>query len=484
VIGGQPNVTTQLGGPWPALRTSLALAAIVFGSAATAQEAEVDARPWEVAPYRVRVWLAAEAEGDTTFEDRIARYLHERVDAALRPLCELDLVSADASSDRAACFDPPEVPWEDLGAEDRSRDKLLWLGVRGEPIGFALTCREFDVHTRRWGPVRHRETAQRSSVGEACFRLLTDAFSPLAHFDSGDDDQARLVMRGGALPRPVGPDLLTDPGDVYLPLFRRTGRGGELVEGGVSPLPWTYLIAAEPEPTGWRAGVESALKQPLAGRRRGSIEQVAIALRQPDDRARVRFFARSNREQGLAGYEVLRVVDPKEPPLLVGRTGRDGVLDVPLDGKPTATLLLRSDGQVLAKLVVAAGAAPVLEAPIADDPVRLTAQAEVQAVREEVIDVVARRAILIARVESLLKKGQAAEARELMATLNDLPTSTVLRNRMDDVAKHLPTSDDPRVRQSVDGMFTATRELVARFLDSRVITDLQARVNEALRGGS
>lgn len=475
---------TKNRGPRRGVGACLALALVALGSQALAQEADVDAMPWDASPYRVRILMAADAPGDAGLESRLARYVQERSDAALRPAWDLDLVRADAPSDRAACFDLAETSWEDLGPENRSRDKILWLGVRREPAGFALACREFDVHTRRWGPVLRREAAQRASLGEACFRLLTATFSPLARFESADDGRARLVMRGGALPRAVGPDLLAEPGDVYLPLLRRTGRGGELVEGGVSPLPWTYLVAAEPDQTGWLADVVSALPQPLAGRRRGTIEPVAIALRSRADHARVRFFARSNREQGLAGYEVLRVVDPKEPPVPVGRTGRDGVIDVPLDGQPTATLLLRSDGQVLAKLVVASGAAPVLEAPIADDRVRLTAQAEVQAAREEVIDIVARRAILIARVESLLKQGQAAEARELMATLNDLPTSTVLRNRLDDVAKRLPTSDDPRVRQNVEGLFTATRDLVARFLDSRVITNLQARVNEALRGGS
>jgi hypothetical protein len=466
------------------VRACLALMALATGSWAKAQDVERDEAPWEVAPYRVRVLFAAEAPGDAELEARLARYLHERAGAALRPAWDLGLVRADDARDRAACFDLREISWEDLGPENRSRDKILWLGVRREPAGFELGCREFDVHTRRWGPVLRREAAQRASLGEACFRMLTSAFSPLARFESADDGQARLVMRGGALPRPVGPDLVTAPGDVYLPLLRRTGRGGELVEGGIAPLPWTYLIAAKPDGSAWLAEVVSALPQPLAGRRRGTIEPVAIALRSQADRAHVRFFARSNREQGLAGYEVLRVVDPKQSPEPIGRTGRDGVIDVPLDGQPTATLLLRSDGQVLAKLVVAAGAASVLEAPIADDRIRLAAQAEVQAAREEVVDVVARRAILIARVEALLKQGQAAEARALMTTLNDLPTSTVMRTRLDDVAKRLPTSDDPRVRQNVDGLFTATRELVARFLDSRVITDLQARVNEALRGGS
>jgi hypothetical protein len=178
---------------------------------------------------------------------------------------------------------------------------------------------------------------------------------------------------------------------------------------------------------------------------------------------------------------VFRETDPQAAPELVGVTDKHGLLDVALGDQPTATLLLRSDGQVLAKLVVAAGATPIVEAPIADDTVRLAAQGEVQAVREELVDIVARRAILIARIEALLKDGKAEDARPLMAELSDLPTASMLRSRIEGVAARLRTSDDPRVRQTIDGQFTATRDLLARFLDGRVLTDLQARLNEALR---
>ena len=274
------------------------------------------------------------------------------------------------------------------------------------------------------------------------------------------------------------------PGDAYLPLLRRTGRGGELTENGITILPWTYLVAGEPSAGGWTAEVQTALGRPLNGRRRGAIEQLAVGLRHPPDPVRVRFFARNNRDQGLAGYEVFRIPSKDAAPEQVGVTDRDGMLIVPPGPQPVTTLILRSDGQVLAKLLVAPGTADVIDAPIADDNVRLAAQGQVQAVREELIDVVARRAILIARVQGLLKKGEVAKARELMDELNDLPTPSVFASRMDSVEDRLPKSEDPRVRQTVEGLFTATRELLTRFLDARTITNLQAQVNEATPSGS
>jgi hypothetical protein len=434
----------------------------------------------------VRLTLAVQTSSrpQPELEAAIARTITERVDAGLRPLWVLELQAATDAATRRHCLDPQQVDWDDLSREERTSDKLLSLGVVARAGGYDLICREFDAYTRRWGATQRRVVAQRSFLADACFRLVVETFTPLARIEpvTSEENAALLHTRGGSLPRRAGADLLVSAGDVFLPLLRRTGRGGELADGGVSPLPWTYLVAAQSQEGAWRADVKTALRQPLAIRRRGNIEQVAIALRDPGVPARVRFYARSKPEQGLAGYEIFRVAD-KAPPTLVAITDREGVAVIPRGDEPVTPLVLRSDGQVLAKLMVASGAADVLQAPIADDAIRLAAQGEVQAVREELIDVVARRAILIARVQSLLKNGKALEASELMDELNDLPTPSVFANRIDDVRERLPASDDPQVRQTVDGLFSATRELLSRFLDARVITNLQAEVNQAVRGG-
>ncbi len=463
----------------------IAVCAALVGAAAPPCAAEE--RPWEIARYRVQVTLATDdsARPDKGLETELARVLRQRTDSALRPLWDLNLqVAADPATKRN-CFEPAETPWNELAAEQRAFDKLLWLGVELAPAGYRLTCREFDAYTRRWGATLRRDVAQRSYLAEACFRLLADAFTPLARIESPDDEgRTPLVMKGGGLPRAEGPDLLTSKDDVFLPVLRRTGRGGELADGGIVSLPWTYLVAAEPSRAGWTAQLSTALRTPLSGRRRGSIEQIAVALNPTSEPVRVRFFARSNREQPLVGYEVFRVTDEAAPPRLVGLTGRDGVIEVPAEGEPVTALILRSDGQVLAKMLVAPGTAPIIEAPIADDAVRLAAQGEMQAVREELIDVVARRAILVARIQGALKDGDVPKARELMDQLNDLPTSSAFAGRIQRLQDRLPVSDDPSVRQTVAGLYAATRELLARFLDARTIINLQAEINSAPPAGS
>jgi hypothetical protein len=462
-----------------------ALLSLVSGGAIAKTQSKEE-KPWEISPYRVHVDVSANVSRrpDAELEGVLLRELKQRVETELRPWWVPTIEIAADPASRRFCGNPRELKWEELPEYRTEYDKLYWLSVEAEPAGYAVTSREFDVFTRRWGRLVRREVSQRSMLSDACFRALAESFSPLAIIEpTADDALVQLKMKAAALPRPLGAALLVAPGDPFLPLLRRTRRGGAQA-GELTVVPWTFVLAKEQNDRGWTAEVDSALKNPFAARRRGMVEQVAVGLRRPTTPAHVRFFARSNHQQPLAGYEVFRQPPGGGPPELLGVTDRAGIIAVPPGERATTTLLLRSDGQVLAKLVVAAGAAETIEAPIADDATRLAAQAEVQAVREELVDVVARRAIMIARVKRLLKEKKGDEARDLMSELNDLPTPAVFASRIDAVRDRLPKSNDPRVRQTVDSLFSATGELLARFLDARTITSLQAEVNAATRGAT
>ena len=185
-----------------------ALAALFGVVGCVSIAAAADERPWEIAPYRVHVTLAVNASQrpQADLSELISRTIRQRVDAALRPLWALDLNLANDAAMRRYCRDPQPIAWADLASGQRSQDKLLWLGVEAGPRGYSLTCREFDAYTRRWGPTLRRDVGQSWYLGEACFRLLADAFTPVARVQPPDDaNHTQLVMKGGGLPRPKGP---------------------------------------------------------------------------------------------------------------------------------------------------------------------------------------------------------------------------------------------------------------------------------------
>jgi hypothetical protein len=455
-----------------------ALVAIVLAPVVHAAEI----RLWESSPYRVLATLAVDdaVRPFPGLEAALAKSIVDRVEGSLRPLWNTEFNIAASGADRRQCFHPAEIPVDDLSGAQSASDKLLWLGVRATPSGFELTCREFDVYVRRWSPVRRRFVQQAAFLPEACFGLLTSTFSPLALVTpiEGDDVQVQLSFKGSRLPRPSGEETFVAPGEALLPLLRRTDRAGKLVEGGVTALPWTLLTAAEPNDDGWLATVHSGIRRPFAMARRGLVEQLAIALRNPQGPTRIRFHSRTDETQGLAGYEVFRS-GPDGANDRIGVTDRDGVIEVPPVGDSVSMLILRSDGQVLAKVPMPVGADEVLQAPIADNVARLQAQAEAQVVREELIDLVARRAIMMGRVKSLLKNERVADAAALMDDLAAMPSPSVFSRTIDNAARRTPPSNDPSVQKRIDALYAATRDMLAKFLSTRPITDLQNEVNAA-----
>jgi hypothetical protein len=180
----------------------------------------------------------------------------------------------------------------------------------------------------------------------------------------------------------------------------------------------------------------------------------------------------------LAGYEVFRA-GPNGASDRIGVTDRDGQIEIPPTNETVSMLLLRSDGQVLAKVPVVSGGSDVQQTPIADNVTRLQAQAEAQVVREELIDLVARRAIMMGRVKSMLKKGRIKDAKELMGELDELPSPSVFGRTIENAARRIPRSDDPSVQKRIDALFSSTREMLSKFLSTRPISDLQAEVNAA-----
>ena len=106
---------------------------------------------------------------------------------------------------------------------------------------------------------------------------------------------------------------------------------------------------------------------------------------------------------------------------MLGITDSQGMIELKREQAPVVMLLVRSDGRLLAKVPVVPGAAAMVEIPIADDTARLQAQARLVEIREQLVDLVARRNILLARARAQLNQGQLDQAQQLLEELDALP---------------------------------------------------------------
>jgi hypothetical protein len=454
---------------------------LLFLAPASAQD-----RGWEFAPYRIRVLLAIDVAGGLAerLSVELPKYLARRVTATVGPAWAIEVQVADGVSRHAlfASLDDADTPSAEFtGDTDTQTDKLILVALRATLDGFELTAREFDSLVQRWGMPIRRESHQVDMLFEQMFALLWQTVAPVARLelDSNDEGRVLLHLRAAALLRARTSVPSARPAEVYLPISRRTTRSGALAEGGLQVVPWTYIETSEVDGVQVAGTVRSGNRRPLSGRRQGRVEQIAIAIRSDPGSTVLRLHSRSNPDKPLVGYQVLDEKGGGETEL-IGSTDNSGRVEIPAGAARIKTVIVKHGGHLLARLPVLSGAAAELSVPLPDDGVRLAAESRLAAVREDLIDVVARRNILMARVRQKIEKSDYPAAQDLLRALDELPGRSQFNITLSTAARAM-RSDDPQIQRRIDQMFEATQSVLTQYLDPRPIAELHDEVVSAQR---
>jgi hypothetical protein len=111
---------------------------------------------------------------------------------------------------------------------------------------------------------------------------------------------------------------------------------------------------------------------------------------------------------------------------------------------------------------------------------RLAAEARLAALREELVDVVVRRNILMARARQKIKDSDFPAAQTLLRAIDDLPGRSQFNLTLNTAARLL-RSDDPQIQRRIDQLFQATQTVLTQYLDARPISELNEEFRAAQR---
>lgn len=468
----------------------LCLGCCVLSSLSCHLAQAADQKHWDLSSYRVQLHLAVDVSQrpQPKLGEQLAAKLQQQIRATLYPLWKTEIHLA-TGAEKQRLLTQLETLDQDTSEDAKQTealvlgcDKQIYMNIVVTPLGATLKSREFDCTTRRWSRVHERKIRQAWMLPMQCFQLICDTFAPLATIRPIEDDDKNITLhfRGSDLPTQVDLSSLNVLGEAYQPLRVRTRSNGEIKADSIREIPWTYLSLTEHNEKGWIGAIHTGTRRPFGIRRRGRVEHLALAIRKPTGKTVVRFFARHDKTRSLSGYEVFRREPLATESQALGLTNTKGSLDI-LPGPSNVTVLfLRSEGQLLAKLPVVPGAKQLVEIPIADDTARLRAQAALTAITEQLIDTVAQRNILIARVNDRLKQGKIEEAQDLFTTLDNLEGLTHFDSLIK-AAKNSITSEDDKVQARIDKLFTSTRKLLGRFLSNKQISNVQDKITAARR---
>ena len=441
---------------------------------------------WELTPYKVKTWVVLESRPliPPTAAAQLDHQLRRSADSTLGAVWDLQVEEApvECRGDYFALQEPaPDSVLTQFPAVD-GFDKLMVVVVVCDDNGYRVNVAELDVRTRVWSAWASQHVDTWARVADVTFTLMCETFVPLAQIRRVEDDQVTAYVRAGALLRPESsvrrwnvPIEITT-GDILQPVIRRADRNGKVSSDGVKPIQWTVLLVEEQVGGELICKTLSGYKQPFNVRRSARVEQLALLIRPKYDTTTLRLTDRRNPEQPLVGYDIYSRRPGAEVSEFMGRTDWRGLLQIDPDQEsPVRVLYVKNGNRLLGKLPVIPGQMLELTAPLRNDDGRLEAEGVVLGLKENLIDLVARREVLSSRIRARIEDGKLAEAEQLLGELGRLETKDEFNSRID---RRIRNSKDD-VRQMINAFKVESRALLDRYLDPSRVRELQSMLDQA-----
>ena len=453
----------------------------------TTTELPVEEIPWEVRPYRVLVSLAfAPSPGLTQdFRAKVQGALHAQLAGLLGDYWHTEVTSnrwlfpaAGAALDRLSA-DDFSGRFHDAGF-----DKVIVLTVEHK-VRLRLSGCEWDRTLGERGPILQRDVIDRRRTAAVVLEMLFELFRPLARIEPADDGTIELRARAGELLAPRSVPVMFQTGDLLIPHFRYLDREQQV--RSIQAVPWTYLRVEDIGRSRMIGSEQSAFAAPLAGRRR-RVELIGLRARPSHPATRLRLVPRNQPSRPLVGvrvrvYDHLPTEEQPDPEMTELMTDRFGHVEIPRSADaPLKRLIVHSGGAVIANAPFVAGLEADVSMELPDDTVRLQAEGRLGIVEGELIDVVSRRNMLLARAVSMARKGEFELADGLMDQVDRQPSvgsfkSKILAIRVPLVAEARRNRDRSAERRIV-GMCSELEDVVARYLDRDSVRDAAAEIGE------
>jgi hypothetical protein len=273
-------------------------------------------------------------------------------------------------------------------------------------------------------------------------------------------------------------------GDVLQPVIRRNDRRGDAKPNGIQVLDRTYLLVRQPQEYFLDCDVYSASRNPLVGRSSPAVERVALRVRPHGSHTMLQLVDRDDAHVPLEGYEVWSRKPTADgdtesnPSVRLGLTDWRGMIEVERSDLLLRLIYVKNGAHLVARIPVVPGYRPLETVPLASDDKRLEAEAFVKGMESTVMDLVARREILAARIRRRLAEGKRDEARALLDEIKSFQTKEDLEMMLASRQSAL-ASPDKRQQQRIDQLLTGTRSLLNKYLNPEQLVALEREVSSA-----
>jgi hypothetical protein len=480
------------------LASLFGLAACLVGGVAHAEDVAPLGR-FDLAPYRVtvRVTFGADPSVTPAFRKSVLSSLTARIRQSFGPTW--NLLPADRQEVEE---DDTLTPADESGLGRLTYaavagtfgtlplDKAYLLVVRPQGEGWLIAGREWDRTLETLGPLLTARTIDRRAIADAGLALLQRLFSPLLIVNdaSRDSKVVTLTVRAGSIP-PADPRAAPlKKGALFVPVFRFLDSKGNVRK--IQPVPWTYLVLDEVSEGHAKCTLASSFRAPLAANMRRRVEAVAVLVRPEFPETHLRLVVGREARRPLAGMFVdVRAATPEQAQknpsdrqeLLSDRRGAVVIAANPR--RPLQWIQVHSGAAVLARRPFVPGVEAEATLQLADDEIRLNTQRDVDLLRVQLIETVARRAAITAHVRASLKTDDTASTQRLLGEMEHLPTAETYLAKLNEIRvlalEEAGRRKDRVSERRIDDLCEKTRGLIEQYLPDDRLQTLRDEVNAA-----
>jgi len=383
------------------------------------------------------------------------------------------------------------LPIDDLVAEEiESNDKIFIVHIESQSLPYKIEVVELDCLMRYFSPVVTSTATSAETVPEAVGQAIIEAFAPMVRIeDAGQKTAVGLMRAVGLVPEstdgePLNPALIVT-GDFLLPMVRKNDRNGNPIM--IGPIAWAYLHVTEVQNAKVTMDLYAGRVGGLQGRKNKRTFRMAIRTRPVKNSSVIRLHAQSDANEPLVGYEIYEKELKSIDMTFVGRTNWDGKITI--DKKDTNNprsdmrlLYVKNGGAILARLPIVPGLYPVEVADLIGDDQRLRAEAYIRGTQNAIVDLIAIRTLLAARIRLRLEKGKLDEAKELFVAIEREPSYDTIADDMGKKVNQIKGRNAGE-QKKIDLMFAQTREMLVQNINSKLIRDLETEIKQAEANG-
>ncbi|MBM81931.1 MAG: hypothetical protein CMJ78_15265 [Planctomycetaceae bacterium] len=381
-------------------------------------------------------------------------------------------------------------------------NKVYILSIQQNGTRFLVSGREWDRTTRELDVVQTATTSDRRNVSLAAFQLSRKLFRAVIQIDASDDRGVLFRMHGGEYLASDDAAEQLPTGTLLKPMYRYMDKKKVLQR--VQFHPWTY-VEVNTRNRGRGVGqVHSGLANALGAKLGRRIQLRAIAIKQFQPETTLLLRPRRNATKPLVGYNVLvhkekpkrkrlpsedeeEPVEEEPPPVpLTLLSDRNGAVIVPINpAQKMLWLEVRSGQTLLAKMPFVPGISDRERVDVTDDSLRLAVEGAVSILQGELIDTVARRAVLMALANKYAKNSKWDDVAEQLTQLDELEELRSFESRLEAIRfpaiEEAKRKRDRTAESRIRRMCKQTGDVIKRHLDDTKVADLKAELAELKR---